>query len=83
MVKFKVAVAAAKTSIFNAYAVWRDTRLENKKRRWTAYRIGGGGVVPLGKVNQSMALQKVSLFGSISYVDSSVACIFYTDKFAR
>lgn len=83
MVKFKFAIATAKAFILNAYAEWRDARLEDKKRRWTAYRIGGGGVVPLGKVKQSIALEKVSLFGSISYVDSSVAVIFYTDKFAR
>jgi len=76
MVKFK-------EFIFNSYADWRNRLLENRKRPWTAHKLGGGGVVPLGKVNQETAIQKVVLFGSISYVDTSVACIFYSDKFSQ
>lgn len=53
--------------------------LENKKRRWQAHRLEGGGVVELGRCNAEQARRKVAEFGSIRFVDVEVACIFYGD----
>lgn len=83
MVKLRFAFGFAKAFILNSYAEWRNTRLENSKRRWSAHKLGGGGVVPLGKVNQETAIEKTSLFGNVVYVDTSVAIVFYSDKFAQ
>lgn len=80
MVKLQIALSFLRAYLQNRYAEWRNDRLENKKRRWSAHKIGGGGVLPLGKVNQSAALQKVSIFGSVAFVDTTVAIIFYHDK---
>lgn len=63
----------------NAYVEVRNGRLEKRKRKWTAYKIGGGGVVPLGKVNQETAISKTCKFGSVAFVDTEVAVIFYSD----
>lgn len=63
----------------NLYIEWRNTCLENKPRRWTAVKTGGGGIVPLGKVSQKQAIANVTKFGSIDFVDSEVAKIMYSD----
>jgi hypothetical protein len=66
--------------VVNAWIEWRNDRLEKSRRRWTAHKIDGGGVVPLGKVSQEKAITKVSQFGSVRFVDTEVACIMYSDK---
>lgn len=65
----------------NAYVEMRNNWLENSKRKWTAYKMGGGGVVPLGKVSQSEAIAAATKIGQVNYVDVEVAVIFYSDKF--
>jgi hypothetical protein len=65
----------------NAYVEIRNTLLENSKRRWKAYKVGGGGVVPLGKVSQKDAIAIASKIGTVDFVDTEVAVIFYSDKF--
>jgi len=64
----------------NAYVEFRNAALERRSRKWTAYKIGGGGVVPLGKVNQETAIAKTCKFGQVAFVDTEVAVIFYSDK---
>jgi len=66
--------------IANLFIEWHNRRLETKRRLWVAHRIDGGGVVPLGKVNQDKAITKVSQFGSVRFVDTEVAVIMYGDK---
>jgi hypothetical protein len=66
--------------ICNTYIGWHNSRLENSRRLWTAHRIDGGGVVPLGKLNQSKAIDKVAQWGSVVFVDTEVAVIMYRDK---
>lgn len=65
----------------NAYVEMRNTLLENSKRRWKAYKVGGGGVVPLGKVSQKDAIAAAAKIGNVDFVDTEVAVIFYSDKF--
>lgn len=65
----------------NAYVEMRNTLLENSKRRWKAYKVGGGGVVPLGKVSQKDAIAAAARIGTVDFVDTEVAVIFYSDKF--
>ena len=64
----------------NLYIEWHNRRLENKRRPWTAHRIDGGGVVPLGNVSQEKAISKVSQFGSVRFVDTECAVIMYSDS---
>ena len=78
--KLRIACNTLVALVRNAHAEWSNSRLENKRRFWTAHRIDGGGVVPLGKVNQEQAITKVSQFGSVRFVDTEVACIMYGDK---
>jgi hypothetical protein len=66
--------------VLNAYIEFHNARLENSRRLWVAHRIDGGGVVPLGKVNQEKAIEKVSQYGSVAFVDTEVAVIMYRDK---
>ncbi len=67
----------------NAFIEWKNRRLEMSRRQWRALKMGGGGVVPLGKVNQEKAIAKTAKFGSVSYVDVEVAVVFYSDIFKR
>lgn len=69
--------------VHNLRAELSNRRLENKKRRWTAHKVGGGGVVPLGRVNQETAIAKTTKFGSVSYVDTEVAIVFYGDMYVN
>jgi len=64
----------------NLFIEWHNRRLENKRRSWVAHRIDGGGVVPLGRLNQSKAIDKVAQWGSVVFVDTEVAVIMYRDK---
>lgn len=57
-----------------------NTRLERKRRKWVAHKIDGGGVVPLGKLNQSEAIDKVAQWGNVAFVDTEVATIMYHDR---
>lgn len=66
--------------VANLFIEWHNRRLESKRRRWTAHRVDGGGVVPLGRLSQSKAVDKVAQWGSIVYVDPEVAAIMYRDK---
>jgi len=69
-----------KAYCLNLYAEWRNARLNNKPRQWTAHRIGGGGVVPLGKVDRNGAIKAVAAMGgSVRFVDDEVAVIMYSD----
>ena len=65
----------------NAFIEWKNCRLETSRRKWQALKVGGGGVVPLGKVNQETAIAKTAKFGSVSFVDTEVAIVFYSDIF--
>ena len=67
----------------NAYIEWSNRRLETKRRNWQALKTGGGGIVPLGKVDQETAIAKTTKFGSITFVDTEVAVVFYSDKFSN
>lgn len=67
----------------NYYIELRNRRLETKRRNWQALKVGGGGVVPLGKVDQETAIAKSAKFGSIAFVDTEVAIVFYHDKFSN
>ena len=67
----------------NTYIELRNRRLETSRRKWHALKVGGGGVVPLGKVDQETAIAKTAKFGSISFVDTEVATVFYSDKFSN
>jgi len=78
--KLRIAANTLVALVRNAHAEWNNNRLENSRRRWTAHRIDGGGIVPLGKVNQETAISKVAEWGSIRFVDTEVACIMYSDK---
>ena len=62
------------------FAEWRHNRLPKRRRRWQALRVLGGGVVPLGKINQEKAIEKTSKIGSIVFVDTECAVIMYRDK---
>ncbi len=64
----------------NSYIEFHNSRLENSRRLWVAHRIDGGGVVPLGKLNQAKAIDKVAQWASVAYVDTEVAVIMYRDK---
>ena len=64
----------------NSYIEFHNSRLEHSRRSWVAHRIDGGGVVPLGKLSQSKAIDKVSQWASIAFVDTEVAVIMYRDK---
>ena len=66
--------------ILNFFIEWHNRRLENKRRHWTAHRIDGGGIVPLGKLSQSDAIDKLAQWGSVVYVDTEVAVIMFRDK---
>ena len=78
--KLTIAVWTVRVYFTNLYIEWHNSRLENSRRQWTAYKINGGGIVPLGKVNQSAAIDKVAQWGSVAFVDSEVAVIMYRDK---
>ena len=78
--KLVTAYWTVRVFVNNLYVEFRNNLLERKRRKWTAYKIGGGGVVPLGKVDQETAISKVTKFGSIAFVDPEVAVIFYSDK---
>jgi hypothetical protein len=78
--KLTLAYWTARAFLNNAYVEFQNARLEKLRRKWTAYKIGGGGVVPLGKVNQETAIEKTCRFGQVAFVDSEVAVIFYSDK---
>ena len=68
-------------ALFHNFRVeWSNRRLENKRREWKAVKTGGGGLVPLGRLNQSEAIEKTARFGSIDYVDTEVATIMFSDK---
>ena len=67
--------------ILNAFIEWHNRRLENKRREWKAVKTGGGGLVPLGRLSQSEAIDKTAKFGSIDYVDTEVAIVMYSDVF--
>ena len=81
--KKKIAIAywTVRAFLNNAYVEVRNTMLENSRRRWKAYKVGGGGVVPLGKVSQADAIAAASKIGTVDFVDTEVAVIFYSDKF--
>lgn len=68
----------ARAFLVNAYVEFQFSRIENAKRKWVAYRVGGGGVVPLGKCNQETALAKATKLGNVSFVDPEHAVIFYS-----
>jgi len=72
--------ASARDRLASAYVDLHNSRLDKKKRDWTAVRVGGGGVVPLGKVSMKVALETVAKFGVVQYVDKEVAYIMYSDK---
>lgn len=80
MKKLSVAWWAVYAFFANLYIEWHNNHLENSRRHWTAHRIDGGGVVPLGRLSQSKAIDKVSQWGSVAYVDPEVAVIMYRDK---
>lgn len=65
--------------IINLCIEWHNTRLENKRRKWTAVKTGGGGTVPLGKVSQAEAIANTTRFGSVDFVDTEVAVVMYSD----
>ena len=67
----------------NSYIEWKNRHLEMSRRNWRALKVGGGGVVPLGKVNQETAIAKTAKFGSVSFVDTEVAVVFYSDIFKQ
>jgi len=64
--------------VVNFYIEWSNGRLERKRRPWVAYKVGGGGVVPLGRVSQERAIEKSARLGSVSFVDTETAVIFYS-----
>lgn len=76
-------IANTRALLWNKYVDWRNHRLEHKRRHWTAYRINGGGVVPLGKISQSDAIDKCAKFGSVRFVDSPCAVVFYADDLSK
>ena len=78
--KLLTAYWTVRVFVNNLYVEYRNSRLERSKRKWTAHKVGGGGVVPLGKVNQETAISKVTRFGNVSFVDTEVAVVFYSDK---
>jgi len=78
--KITIAYWTVRAFVNNAYVEFRNYSLEQRRRKWKAYKIGGGGVVPLGKVNQETAIEKTCRFGQVAFVDSEVAVIFYTDS---
>lgn len=63
--------------INNALVEYRQHRSLKVRREWCAYKVGGGGVVPLGKVDQETAIAKATKLGNVSFVDSDHAVIFY------
>jgi len=73
-------LASARDRIATAYVDLHNSRLDKKKRDWTAVRVGGGGIVPLGRVNMTEAREAVAKFGVVQYVDKEVAYIMYSDK---
>jgi len=79
--KLSIAYWTVRAFVNNLYVEMRNNHLENSKRRWKAYKVGGGGVVPLGKVSQQDAIELVAKIGSVDFVDTEVAVIFYSDKF--
>ena len=66
--------------ILNVCIEWHNRRLENRRREWKAVKTGGGGLVPLGRLSQSEAIDKVAKFGSIDFVDTEVAVVMFSDK---
>ena len=59
---------------------WKERRAARAKHVWTAHRIGGGGVVPLGRCSREKAIRKVAkMGGSVRYVDTDVGAVFYAD----
>jgi hypothetical protein len=78
--KLRIAGWTAYAYVRNRHAEWVNNRLENSRRPWTAHRIGGGGVVPLGRVTKDEAIAKVAQWGSVRFVDVEVACIMFSDK---
>ncbi len=78
--QIKIAFYTARALILNAYIEWHNRRLENKRREWKAVKTGGGGLVPLGRLSQSEAIEKVAKFGSIDFVDTEVAVVMFSDK---
>lgn len=79
--KISIAYWTVRAFANNVYVEMRNTILENSKRRWKAYKVGGGGVVPLGKVSQADAIALATKIGTVDFVDTEVAVIFYSDKF--
>jgi hypothetical protein len=79
--KFLLAYWTVRALALNTYIEWKNRRLETTRRKWQALKVGGGGVVPLGKVDQETAIAKTAKFGSVSFVDTEVAVVFYSDIF--
>ncbi len=70
------AVAYCKNFLIEKY----NARIENKKRHWKAYGTFGGGVVPLGKINQTEAIETAKGLGTVVYCDPEQAAIFYSSN---
>lgn len=64
----------------NSIAEFLDSRMENKKRKWTAQGTFNAGVVPLGKCNMTTATERAAKFGAVVSVDVEQAIIFYREK---
>ena len=71
---------AIKAFFLNLRVEISERRKQRRKQHWTALRIGGGGVVPLGRITRDQALYKVSkMGGSVRYVDDDYGKIMYAD----
>jgi hypothetical protein len=64
----------------NLIAQFLDWRFVNRKRQWIAMGTFGSGNVPLGKVNQHEATEKVCKFATVVSCDVEMAIIFYKEK---
>lgn len=79
--QFMLAYWTVRAFALNTYIELKNRRLETSRRKWQALKVGGGGVVPLGRVDQETAIAKTAKFGSVSFVDTEVAVVFYSDIF--
>ena len=58
------------------YNAW----IEKRRFHYTAVKEGGGGVVPLGRVNMKEAREATAKFGSVIYVDVEHHVVMFRDK---
>ena len=80
MSSLKLAWATARITVRNFFVARYNTWIENRRYHYSAIKEGGGGVVPLGRVNMKEAREATAKFGSVIYFDVEHHVVMYRDN---